>query len=83
MSGDDGSNAETRRTDTDPSGEGADVTGNDTNATGEFVDVPPEDALTWRDYGAILVALAQTVLLPFLLALAFLFLLFLASVYLL
>jgi len=83
MSGDDGSNAETRRTDTDTSGDVADATGTDTNATAEFVDIPPEETLTWRDYGAILLALAQTVLLPFLLALAFLFVLFLASVYLL
>lgn len=45
-------------------------------------DAPPAEDLTWQDYGAILLALAQTVLLPFLLAAAFLFLLFLVSVYL-
>lgn len=41
------------------------------------------DELGWRDYVAIVAALAQTVLLPFLVVVGFLLVLFLASVYLL
>lgn len=47
---------------------------------GEHATVNAED-ISWRDYVAIAIALAQTVLLPFLLASAFLFLLFLLSIY--
>ena len=41
------------------------------------------DDLSWRDYVAIVLALAQTVLLPFLVVIGVLLVLFLASVYLL
>lgn len=52
----------------------------DTGDGEEFLS--PED-VTWSDYVALTIALAQTVLLPFLLASAVLFVLFILSLFLL
>lgn len=52
----------------------------DTGDDEEFLS--PED-VTWSDYVALTIALAQTVLLPFLLASAVLFVLFILSLFLL
>ena len=52
------------------------------DAGDDEVSLSPED-VTWSDYVALAVAMAQTVLLPFLLASAVLLLLFLLSLFLL
>ena len=54
-----------------------------TNDAGSDPKPDATDELDWRDYVAIAMALAQTVLLPFLVVVGFLLVLFLASVYLL
>lgn len=54
-----------------------------TNDAGSDRESDALDELGWRDYVAIVAALAQTVLLPFLVVVGFLLVLFLASVYLL